>query len=80
MPSARVPIRYEGYTINSKQRENNFEVMLTVIEENSGHMITLATVEWGKSFRLQYDCKKAMHSRISMTEVESFCTLNESQF
>ena len=78
MPSGRVPIHTEDYKLNKIEKSRNFKLMLTAIEENSGHMIVLAEIWWGKSFCIKYDCEKPMHSRISMTKVSSHCVLNES--
>ena len=52
-------------------RDDEFELMLTAIEENSGHMIILATIEWGKSLCLEYDKAKPINSRIELTHLKS---------
>lgn len=54
-PSASVPTKIHGNKLNQIERDDKFELMLTAIEENSGHMIVLKTIEWEKSVNLQYD-------------------------
>ena len=78
MPSGKFSIHYKDYILNKIEKSRNFKLMLTAIEENSGHMIVLAEILWGKSFCINYDWEKPMHSRISMSKVSSHCVLNES--
>ena len=51
--------------------------MLTAIEENSGHMILLATIEWGKSLCLKYDSTKPIHSRMELTHLKSYYDIRD---
>ena len=59
-------------------RDDEFELMLTAIEENSGHMIILATIEWGKSLCLEYDKTKSINSRIELTHLKSHYHIKKS--
>ena len=77
-PSSSFEINNNGSKFKTNEIEDDFELMLTAIEENSGHMINLATIEWGKDINLQYDCEKLMHSRINMIKLHSYCRLYES--
>ena len=70
LPNSRMPTDKKLKRII---RDDSFELMLTAIEENSGHMIILATIEWGKSLCLEYDSKKSMHSRISLNSLNTYC-------
>ena len=64
--------------LNKIGRDDNFELRLAAIEENSGHLITMATIEWGKRIVLQYDCSKEMHSRLKLNELNSYCEFKHS--
>ena len=59
------------FKFNKFEREDEFELMLTAIEENSGHMIVLATIEWGKSLSFKYDHSKPVDSRLKLTHLKS---------
>ena len=81
-PSAKIEknmSQYEHYEILQYEREDEFELMLTAVEENSGHMIILATVEWGKSLVLSYDRTQLMHSRMSVKDFQNYCRLKNSK-
>ena len=53
-------------------RDFKADLMLAAIEENSGHMIVLAVVEWGKTIGLRYDRTRNEHDRIRMTNHNSY--------
>ena len=76
-PFSRMPIDHVQ-TVNQIEKDDKFELMLTAIEENSGHMIVLGTIKWGRFFHWQYDCSKPMHSRINMKKINSYCYLSKS--
>ena len=61
-------------------RDDEFELMLTAIEENSGHMIILATIEWGKSLSFEYDNSKPVNSRLKLTRLKSHYNIRQSKF
>ena len=65
--------KFVGGKIEKCDRDFKAELMLTAIEENSGHMIILATVDWGKIACLQYNRAKPIHSRIELIEYNSYC-------
>ena len=59
------------FKFNKFERDDEFELMLTAIEENSGYMIILATIEWGKSLCIEYNKTKPMHDRLELTHLKS---------
>ena len=67
-------------TLEKFREDMKFVLMLTAIEENSGHMIVLTTIEWGVDICLQYDVTKPMHSRISMTRLKTYCRIRNGLF
>lgn len=73
MPGARV-----SNPIDKFEREDEFELMLAAIEENSGHMIILTTIEWKKLLCIKYDKTKPMHDRLELTHLESHYKINDS--
>ena len=77
-PSSVMNAGYHGQTLHQLEKDDEFELMLTAIEENSGHTIVLGTIRWGRFFRWQYDCTKSMHSRINMKKINSYCFLSKS--
>ena len=80
LPNVKLRANTDKYKLKSFKREDEFELMLTAIEENSGHMIILARVEWGKTLRLQYDCKRSIHERLELTELKTYCKFRDGQF
>ena len=80
LPCSSFEINYDGSKLKRFEKEDDFELMLTAIEENSGHRINLATIEWGKDIYLQYDHTKPMYSRMNMNRLNSYCNLKKSQF
>ena len=62
------------------ERDDEFELMLTAIEENSGYMIILATIEWGKSLCIEYNKTKPMHDRLELTHLKSHYYVIKSKF
>ena len=62
-----------GKYIEKSDRDFKADLMLTAIEENTGHMIILAVIEWGKFVCFQYDHTKPVHSRIKLTACTSYC-------
>ena len=68
----------DGNMLEGFDTDFKFVLMLTAIEENSGHRINLATIEWGKDIYLQYDHTKPMYSRMSMNRLMSYCNLKKS--
>ena len=79
-PSGHFNYHQYGNRIKHFEREDKFELMLVAIEENSGHMIVLKTIEWGKSISLQYDCTKEMHERLKLNHLNTCCKVKHSQF
>ena len=72
--------KFDGGKIEKCDRDFKAELMLTAIEENSGHMIILATVDWGKFTCLQYNRAKPIHSRIELIEYNSYCQRKISKY
>ena len=68
------------FKFNKFERDDEFELMLTAIEENSGHMIILATIEWGKSLSFEYDKTKPVNSRLKLTRLKSHYNIRQSKF
>ena len=64
-----------GRALQSVERDSKFKLMLTAIEENSGHVIILANIEWGKSLFSDYDVTKGMHARIGLSRLKTFCRI-----
>ena len=71
-------LRTKRSKMNKFKRDDKFELMLTAIEENSGHIINLAKIEWGKMLTLEYDIKKELHSRIELTHLKSYYIIRDS--
>ena len=65
--------KYIEKTVEKSDRDFKADLMLAAIEENTGHMIILAVIEWGKFICLQYDHTKPVHSRIKLTACTSYC-------
>ena len=78
LPNSWMKTNKDGKNLKKLKRDDKFELMLTAIEENSGHMIILATIEWGKEVCLQYDNTKSMHSRISLNSLNTYCEFKHS--
>ena len=57
MPSANLTTKDVSFGKNLEKTDRDFkaDLMLAAIEENTGHMIILAVIEWGKFVCLQYD-------------------------
>ena len=69
-----MPVREDdGRLLEKFHRDFKADLMLAAIEENSGHMIVLAVVEWGKTIGLRYDRTRNEHDRIRMTNHNSYC-------
>ena len=64
----------EGQVLIRFEREENFELMLTAVEENSGHMIILATVDWKHELSFEVDVKRPVYSRLELTGLEVSCS------
>ena len=64
----------EGQVLTRFEREENFEMMLTAVEENSGHMIILATVDWKHKLSFEVDVKRPVYSRLELTDLEVSCS------
>ena len=60
------------------ERDDEFELMLTAIEETSGYMIILATIEWEKSLSFEYDKTKPVNSRLKLTRLKSHYKIKHS--
>ena len=79
MPSQVLDVvTYDGKKFEKFERDFKAELMLAAIEENSGHMIILASFEWGNFTCLQYDRSKPIHSRIKLTNYSSYCQRKSS--
>ena len=75
MPSANMPTKelFSGKNLEKTDRDFKADLMLAAIEENTGHMIILAVIEWGKFVCLKYDHTKPVHSRTKLTACTSYC-------
>ena len=72
MPSCTMKVCEDyGRVLKKCHRDFKADLMLAAIEENSGHMIILAAVEWGKIIDLRYDGTRNEHDRIVMTNHSS---------
>ena len=78
LPAAATTFNRNGAEITRFDREENFEMMLTAVEENSGHIIILATVDWTHKVNFQVDVKKPVHSRLKLTGLETTCYFDGS--
>ena len=76
LPSAAARFRREGSAMTSFEREESFELMLTAVEENSGHMIVLATVQWSHVVDFQVDVNREVHSRLKLKGLETTYRFN----
>lgn len=72
MPGGAMKSKNHGRNLENFHRDFKADLMLAAIEENSGHMITLAVVEWGKTVGLKYDRTRIEHDRISLTNHTSY--------
>ena len=53
--------------------------MLVAVEENSGRLMKLETIEWGQKVQIQVDTKMPLNSRLKLKEYKTWCTHNESK-
>ena len=79
-PSASVPTKIHGNKLKQVERDGKFLLMLTAIEEHSGNIIVLKTIEWEKSISLQYDCTRLVYSRFKLKDLNTSCKLKQSNF
>ena len=78
-PSSNMFTSLNGNKLKKLHKDINFELRLTAIEENSGHMIVLSTIEWGKSIILQYDSSsQEMNSRLKLNHLNGYCKFKRS--
>ena len=78
-PSSNMFTSLNGNKLKKLHKDINFELRLTAIEENSGHMIVLSTIEWGKSIILQYDSSsQEMNSRLKLNHLSGYCKFKRS--
>ena len=61
-------------------RASSFELMLVAIEENSGCMAKLASVDWNFSLKLERDSSKPMHYQTELNELKNECFFDDSEF
>ena len=73
MPGGSMKTKSFGRNLEKYHRDFKAEMILAAIEENSGHMIILAAVDWGKTVGLKYDRTRNEHDRIRMTNHNSYC-------
>lgn len=66
------------FTLDKVKQKLDFELMLTAIEENSGYMINLATIKWGKYISMNYSSTRLKHPKTDLNVLESHCRLKES--
>ena len=66
------------FNLDKTKQKLDFELMLTAIEENSGYMINLATIKWGKHISMHYSSTRLKHPRTDLNLLESYCRLKES--
>ena len=71
---------FSGKNLEKTDRDFKADLMLVAIEENTGHMIILAVIEWGKFVCLKYDHTKPVHSRIKLTACTSYCNKKKGYF
>ena len=61
-------------------RNSELELMLVAIEENSGCMAKLASVNWNFNLNLQRDSSKPMHYQTELIELKNECFFDNSEF
>ena len=74
VPNSGEDFIYEDQVLTNFEREVNFETMLMAVEENSGHMIILATVDWKHKLSFEVDVERPIFLRLKLTDLEVSCS------
>ena len=61
-------------------RKLKFKLMIVAIEENSGCMAELSSVDWSFDLNLERNSHLPLHSQMKLTELKIKCSFDESEY